>query len=153
MAAPEEISRERLIALVAQRDARIAAQDGQITVLATQVADLLESNERLAEKRPNRRPRGDLPADRVYGFGQGGGQGSGSAGHRIGGVPSAPPGPASMTRPGGPTLRREETASRAPARPNENLRDQIVDFTGDATQHGCSTSPPAVARQHWHDAA
>lgn len=50
MAAPEEISREGLIALLAQRDARIAAQDGQITALSTQVVDLLEVNEQLAGK-------------------------------------------------------------------------------------------------------
>ena len=47
MAASEEISPEGLIALLAQRDARIAAQDGQITALSTQVADLLEANEAL----------------------------------------------------------------------------------------------------------
>lgn len=41
------MSREGLIALLAQRDARIAAQDTQITVLSTQVADLVEANERL----------------------------------------------------------------------------------------------------------
>ena len=50
MAASEEISPEGLIALLAQRDARIAAQDGQITALSTQVADLLEANEQLAGK-------------------------------------------------------------------------------------------------------
>jgi hypothetical protein len=41
------MSRDELIGLLAQRDARIAAQDGQITVLSTQVADLVEANERL----------------------------------------------------------------------------------------------------------
>lgn len=50
MAAPGEISREGLIALLAQRDTRIAAQDGQITALSMQVADLLKANEQLAGK-------------------------------------------------------------------------------------------------------
>jgi uncharacterized coiled-coil protein SlyX len=45
--APEETSGEELIALLRQRDARIAAQDTQITALSTQVADLVEANERL----------------------------------------------------------------------------------------------------------
>jgi transposase len=51
------MSREELIALLAerdfhlaQRDARIAAQDAQIATLSTQVADLLEANEELAAK-------------------------------------------------------------------------------------------------------
>jgi hypothetical protein len=48
--APEETSRERLIALLARRDAQIEAQDGQITALSTQVADLVEANEQLAAK-------------------------------------------------------------------------------------------------------
>jgi transposase len=47
---PQEMSREELIGLVAQRDAQITTRDGQITMLSTQVADLLEANERLAAK-------------------------------------------------------------------------------------------------------
>ncbi|HEX8934065.1 MAG TPA: IS66 family transposase [Pseudonocardiaceae bacterium] len=50
MAAPEDTPREELIRLLTERDARIAAQDGQITTLSTQVADLLEVNEALAGK-------------------------------------------------------------------------------------------------------
>jgi uncharacterized coiled-coil protein SlyX len=46
--APEERSRDELIELLAQRDARITAQDGQITALSEQVADLVEANEQLA---------------------------------------------------------------------------------------------------------
>lgn len=41
------MSRDELIALLAQRDERVAAQDVQITALSTQVADLLEANEQL----------------------------------------------------------------------------------------------------------
>lgn len=48
MAASEELSREELISLVAERDVRIAARDAQIRSLATQVADLLETNEKMA---------------------------------------------------------------------------------------------------------
>src|ERR671918_613355 len=51
------MTREELIALVAdrdsqlaQRDARIAAQDAQIATLSTQVAGLLEANEELAAR-------------------------------------------------------------------------------------------------------
>jgi uncharacterized coiled-coil protein SlyX len=44
---PEDLSREELIGLLAQRDARIAAQDAQITALSTQVSDLIEANEQL----------------------------------------------------------------------------------------------------------
>jgi transposase len=51
------MSREELIALladqdsrIARRDARIAAQDTQIATLSTQVADLVEANEELAAK-------------------------------------------------------------------------------------------------------
>ena len=51
------MSREELIALladrdsrIAQRDARIAAQDTQIATLSTQVANLVEANEELAAK-------------------------------------------------------------------------------------------------------
>jgi uncharacterized coiled-coil protein SlyX/transposase len=40
--------REELIGLLAQREARIAAQDAQITTLSTQVAELLDANERMA---------------------------------------------------------------------------------------------------------
>lgn len=47
VAAAEERSRDELIALLARRDARIAVQDRQITALSTQVADLVEVNERL----------------------------------------------------------------------------------------------------------
>jgi transposase len=47
VAAAEEMSREELMTLLARRDARIAAQDGQITALSAQVADLAEANERL----------------------------------------------------------------------------------------------------------
>jgi transposase len=47
---PEEMSREELIALVAQRDARIAAQDSQIATLCTQVAGLSEANGQLVAK-------------------------------------------------------------------------------------------------------
>ncbi|MGH3518013.1 MAG: IS66 family transposase [Haloechinothrix sp.] len=64
MPAPEELSRDELIALVrtqagqlaAQadqilaRDERIAAQDGQITALAAQVAGLMEANEALVAR-------------------------------------------------------------------------------------------------------
>jgi transposase len=64
VAVPESISREELIALLAERDARIeaqdaqiahrdvrlAAQDAQITALSRRVADLVEANERLAAK-------------------------------------------------------------------------------------------------------
>jgi hypothetical protein len=46
--APEEMSRDELIVLVGERDARIAAQDGQITAMATQISELLEANEALA---------------------------------------------------------------------------------------------------------
>ncbi|MGH3905073.1 MAG: DUF6444 domain-containing protein [Pseudonocardiaceae bacterium] len=50
MTLPEEMPREELIRLLAERDARITAQDGQITTLSTQVADLLEANEQFAGK-------------------------------------------------------------------------------------------------------
>ena len=50
MPAPEELSRDQLVALLAERDARIAAQDGQINAMATQLAELLEANEALAGK-------------------------------------------------------------------------------------------------------
>lgn len=50
VAAPGESSHEELISLLVQRDARIAAQDAQITALSTQVADLLEANEQWACK-------------------------------------------------------------------------------------------------------
>jgi len=52
--APEEMSRDELIVLVGERDARIsaqgvriAAQDGQIAAMATQISELLEANEAL----------------------------------------------------------------------------------------------------------
>jgi transposase/uncharacterized coiled-coil protein SlyX len=44
------LSRDELIALVGKRDARIAAQDGQITAMATQMAELVEANDALAAK-------------------------------------------------------------------------------------------------------
>lgn len=44
------MSREDLVGLLAERDARIAVQDGQILALSTQVADLLGANEELAAK-------------------------------------------------------------------------------------------------------
>lgn len=47
VAALEEMSRDELIVLVGERDARIAAQDGQITAMATQISELLEANEAL----------------------------------------------------------------------------------------------------------
>jgi transposase len=47
VAASEELCREELISLLAERDARIAAQDAQIHSLSTRVADLLEANEQL----------------------------------------------------------------------------------------------------------
>jgi hypothetical protein len=46
----EEMSRDELIVLVGERDARIAAQDGQITAMATQISELLEANEALAAR-------------------------------------------------------------------------------------------------------
>ena len=53
----EELSRDQLITLVVERDARIARQaeritrqDGQISAMATQIADLVEANETLAGK-------------------------------------------------------------------------------------------------------
>jgi uncharacterized coiled-coil protein SlyX len=48
--APRDISREELIGLLAQRDARIAAQNRQITALSTQVTDLVEANTQLVAK-------------------------------------------------------------------------------------------------------
>ncbi|MCA1678829.1 MAG: transposase, partial [Actinobacteria bacterium] len=48
MPALEDMSRRELIALVVERDARIAAQDTQIATLSTQVADLGEANGQLA---------------------------------------------------------------------------------------------------------
>jgi transposase len=48
--APDDIPREELIGLLAQRDARIAAQDTQITTLSAQVSDLVEANEQLVAK-------------------------------------------------------------------------------------------------------
>lgn len=57
MPAPEELSRDQLIALVVEQDARIvrqaeriAEQDGQIAAMAGQMAELLEANEALAGK-------------------------------------------------------------------------------------------------------
>jgi hypothetical protein len=48
VARPEEMSRDELIVLVGERDARIAAQDEQITAMATQISELLEANEVVA---------------------------------------------------------------------------------------------------------
>jgi transposase len=48
--APEELSRDELIALVREQAGQLAAQDGQITALAMQVAELMEANEALATK-------------------------------------------------------------------------------------------------------
>src|SRR6478609_567035 len=55
--APEEMSRDELIALVgeqaqrmATQAARIAAQDAQITALATRAAELMQANEDLADR-------------------------------------------------------------------------------------------------------
>lgn len=48
VAVVEEMSRDELIALLARRDVRIVAQGGRITALSTQVADLVEADERLA---------------------------------------------------------------------------------------------------------
>jgi len=48
--APEELSRDELIALVGAQAERIARQDGQITAMAGQIAELLDANEALAGK-------------------------------------------------------------------------------------------------------
>jgi len=48
--APRDIPREELIGLLAQRDARIAAQNRQITALSTQVTALVEANAQLVAK-------------------------------------------------------------------------------------------------------
>jgi hypothetical protein len=48
--APEELSRDELIALVGTQAQRIAAQDGQITRMAGELAALTEANEALAGK-------------------------------------------------------------------------------------------------------
>ena len=48
--APQELSRDDLIALVGAQAERIAQQDGQISAMAAQVAELLETNEALAGK-------------------------------------------------------------------------------------------------------
>jgi transposase len=48
--APEELSRDELIALVGAQAELIARQDGQITAMAGQMAELLEANEALAGK-------------------------------------------------------------------------------------------------------
>jgi hypothetical protein len=48
--APEELSRDQLVALLAERDARIAAQDGQISAMAAQLAELMEANEALTAR-------------------------------------------------------------------------------------------------------
>ena len=47
---PEEMSHEELLVLAGEQADRLAAQDGQITALARQVADLMEANEQLAAK-------------------------------------------------------------------------------------------------------
>jgi transposase len=46
----EEMSRDELVTLVADRDAGIAARDAQITVMAGQLSELMEANEVLAGK-------------------------------------------------------------------------------------------------------
>jgi transposase len=48
--APEELSRDELIALVGAQAERIARQDGQITAMAGQMAELLDANEALVGK-------------------------------------------------------------------------------------------------------
>jgi transposase len=50
VSALEELSRDELIRLVGEQTGRIAAQDGQITAMATQMADLLAVNEVLSVK-------------------------------------------------------------------------------------------------------
>jgi transposase len=50
VAASEELSRDELIELVGERDARIAAQDAQITVMAGRMVELLDANEALSAK-------------------------------------------------------------------------------------------------------
>ena len=50
MPAPEEMSRDELIRLVAERDAQVAARDAQIAVMAGQLSELMEANEVLAGK-------------------------------------------------------------------------------------------------------
>jgi pyridoxine/pyridoxamine 5'-phosphate oxidase len=46
----EEMSRDELMVLVAEQANLIRCQDGQITAMATQIADLVESNEALTGK-------------------------------------------------------------------------------------------------------
>ena len=50
MAAPEEMSRDELIVVVARQARRLAAQDRQIADMAGQLAQLMEVNEALAAK-------------------------------------------------------------------------------------------------------
>jgi transposase len=44
------MSRDELLMLAGEQAGRLAAQDGQITALARQVADLMEANDQLAAK-------------------------------------------------------------------------------------------------------
>jgi transposase len=46
----EELSRDELVTLVAERDAQIAARDAQIAAMAGQLSELIEANEVLAGK-------------------------------------------------------------------------------------------------------
>jgi len=48
--APEEMSRDELIVVVARQAGRLAAQDRQIAEMAGQLAQLMELNEALAAK-------------------------------------------------------------------------------------------------------
>ena len=50
MPALEELSRDELVTLVAERDAQIAARDAQIAAMAGQLSELIEANEVLAGK-------------------------------------------------------------------------------------------------------
>ena len=50
MPAPEEMSRDELIVVVARQAERLAAQDRQIAEMAGQLAELMEANEALADK-------------------------------------------------------------------------------------------------------
>jgi hypothetical protein len=43
------MSRDELLVLAGEQAGRLAAQDGQITVLAAQAAELMEANEQLAK--------------------------------------------------------------------------------------------------------
>lgn len=47
---PDELSRDELIVLVGEQASRIAAQDGQVAAMATQISELVEVNEALGER-------------------------------------------------------------------------------------------------------